>query len=84
MIGFVLIIRAIFSLAKKISILMRKRKDLTKLYGEESWAFITGSSDGIGKGLAFGLAKEGFNIILSARTVSKMEKIKEEIIAKYP
>jgi 17beta-estradiol 17-dehydrogenase / very-long-chain 3-oxoacyl-CoA reductase len=56
---------------------MRKRKNLKKLYGNKTWAFVTGSSEGIGKAIALSLAKEGFNIILSARTEKKLELARE-------
>lgn len=64
--------------------LIRKRKNLKKRYGDKSWVFITGSSDGIGKALAFSFAKEGFNIVLSARTLEKLEKVSEELKSTYP
>ena len=41
-------------------------------------------SQGIGKAFAIEFAKEGFNVILCARTVSKLEKAKEEIFQQYP
>jgi len=48
-----------------------------KVYGAKSgaWAIVTGSSDGIGKGFAEELAREGFNIILVSRTESKLKEI---------
>jgi uncharacterized membrane protein HdeD (DUF308 family) len=60
LIGVLIIIKKIFSILK----LLRKRKNLKKRYGENSWVFITGSSDGIkyfiigiGKALALSFAK---------------------------
>ena len=38
--------------------------------------FITGASSGIGQGCARKFAKEGWNLILNARTVSKLEELK--------
>jgi NAD(P)-dependent dehydrogenase (short-subunit alcohol dehydrogenase family) len=47
-------------------------------------AFITGAGDGIGKGIAFELAKEGYNIMIhSATNIKKAEKTCEEIRKKY-
>jgi len=42
-------------------------------------AVITGSSGGIGRGLAIALAKEGADIALASRNVPKMEAVKKEI-----
>lgn len=58
---------------------IRKPHDLLKRYGENSWALITGATDGIGKGMAIDLAKKGFNIILVSRTQEKLDKVSEEI-----
>lgn len=46
-------------------------------------AFITGASSGIGRACAFGLAKEGANLIISARRTNIIEKLEEEIKTKY-
>ena len=44
---------------------------------------ITGASSGIGKACAYAFAKEGANIIIGARRVERLEKIKKEIEDKY-
>jgi len=44
---------------------------------------ITGSSDGIGKQFAIQLASHGFNVILIARTESKLKSVAEYIENKY-
>jgi len=46
-------------------------------------AFITGASSGIGKACAFALAEQGANLIISARRSNIIEKLEEEIKAKY-
>ena len=73
------VIGAILVLKKIISILisvyktcLRPRKNFSKRYGAGSWALVTGSSEGIGKAIATELARQGFNIVLSARTQSKL------------
>ena len=48
-----------------------------------SWAVITGSTDGIGKAYAEGLAKRGFNIVLVSRTKEKLDKVSVEIKERY-
>ena len=56
--------------------------DLTKLpYGK--WAVITGATEGIGKAYAKAFAKRGMNLLIIARTVSKLEKLADEIRRDY-
>jgi short-subunit dehydrogenase len=40
--------------------------------------------EGIGRAMALELAKEGFNVIISARTLSKLQDVEKEIKDKYP
>eukprot|EP01090_Pellita_catalonica_P018606 TRINITY_DN6064_c0_g3_i1.p1 TRINITY_DN6064_c0_g3~~TRINITY_DN6064_c0_g3_i1.p1 ORF type:complete len:309 (-),score=38.72 TRINITY_DN6064_c0_g3_i1:487-1413(-) len=49
----------------------------------DSWAVITGGSDGIGKVFAEQLAKAGFNILLLSRTESKLKDVKTELEQVY-
>ena len=51
----------------------------TARYGEDSWAVVTGSTDGIGKAAAKHLAKLGFNIVLISRTQAKLEAVAKEL-----
>ena len=43
-----------------------------KRYGKDSWAIVTGGTDGIGKGFAFELSKRGFNVLIIARNPEKL------------
>jgi NADP-dependent 3-hydroxy acid dehydrogenase YdfG len=45
-------------------------------------AIITGASSGIGKATAYALVKEGFAVILSARSIDKLNEIKSELLSK--
>ncbi|KAI1747988.1 hypothetical protein F4782DRAFT_543098 [Xylaria castorea] len=56
----------------------------TNASGERAWALVTGSSNGIGKCLAFELAGHGFNIIIHGRNADKLEIVRDEIQAAYP
>ena len=51
----------------------------TERYGEDSWAVITGSTDGIGKASAIHLARLGFNIVLISRSIDKLQTVAKEI-----
>jgi len=51
----------------------------TERYGEDSWAVVTGSTDGIGKECAKYLAHQGFNIVLVSRTLEKLNATAKEL-----
>ncbi len=55
---------------------LSKRKDLKKA-GE--WAIVTGATDGIGKGFARALAKDGLNILLISRNEERLKETAKEI-----
>ncbi|KAI0471358.1 hypothetical protein F4859DRAFT_505188 [Xylaria cf. heliscus] len=60
------------------------RYQYTDASGQHPWALITGSSNGIGKCLAFELAGYGFNIVLHGRNPSKLATVQDELRAIYP
>lgn len=60
---------------------IRGGKNLKKCYGE--WAVVTGATDGIGKAMAFEMAKKGLNILLISRTQSKLDDCQAELKKKY-
>ncbi|EEF47583.1 steroid dehydrogenase, putative [Ricinus communis] len=79
--GFVILIKQMFIFLKGVRVMfLRPPKNLKKQYG--SWAIITGSTDGIGKALAFELASEGLNLVLVGRNPSKLEATSNEIQAR--
>jgi 17beta-estradiol 17-dehydrogenase / very-long-chain 3-oxoacyl-CoA reductase len=64
--------------------MLKTNPNLVKRYGAKSYVVITGSTDGIGKALAFEFAKLGFNIVSISRSLEKLTKTAEEITEKYP
>lgn len=54
---------------------------LARRYGAGSWALITGASDGLGKAFAQQLAGHGFNLVLVARTPSKLDRLQADLQA---
>jgi NAD(P)-dependent dehydrogenase (short-subunit alcohol dehydrogenase family) len=52
--------------------------------GEKSWALVTGSSDGIGKGIAHELCSHGFNVVLHGRNAEKLSRVQSSLLAEYP
>jgi len=53
-------------------------------HGEESWALVTGASDGIGKSVCQAFAQKGFNVILHGRNQEKLNVVKDELQAACP
>ena len=47
------------------------------------WALITGASDGIGKALATGIAAQGINVVLAARSQDKLHILAAELAAAH-
>ena len=59
---------------------LRKRKDFYGLYNQgDSWAVVTGGSDGIGEEFCYELARLGFNICIIARNEDKIKQKLEEV-----
>ena len=51
---------------------------------DDTWAVITGGSDGIGLGFAQELAKSGFNICIISRNESKINEKLSELKLEFP
>jgi len=60
---------------------LRPGKNLKK-FGQ--WAVVTGATDGIGKAMAFEMAKKGLNVVLISRTQANLELCAKELKEKYP
>jgi short-subunit dehydrogenase len=62
--------------------LATKEKNRLKLkYGD--WAVVTGASSGIGLEISKLLASAGFNLVINARNLEKLDQIKSELESKY-
>lgn len=60
---------------------MNTRKDLIDRYGK--LALVTGASSGIGKAFSYRLASLGFNIIITARRIERLNQIKKDLETSY-
>jgi len=85
--GLIFLIRVGLCLFKfiKTYFLSKNGVYLPSKYGarNNSWAIVTGSSDGIGKGFAEELARDGFNLILVSRTESKLKDLSASIASQF-
>ena len=50
------------------------------LTGKDSWALVTGASDGIGFGFAQELSQRGFNVFLHGRDREKLIRRQQELL----
>lgn len=48
-----------------------------------SWALITGASDGIGRAIAVELARQGVNLVLVARTQSRLDRVEADLQTRF-
>ncbi|KAJ1557734.1 hypothetical protein HK096_005651 [Nowakowskiella sp. JEL0078] len=86
LIGALTLTRLLVSLTNQIyATFLRPSLRLTK-YGAKNntWAVVTGASDGIGLEFAKQLAHAGFHVVLIARTASKLETVASQISAENP
>jgi len=73
----------LYRLLKYIHINLR-RSSLLRYRQPNSWALVTGASDGIGLRFAEQLASHGFNVVLHGRNLDKLSKVVERLQATYP
>jgi len=57
----------------------REPLNLKNRYGENSYAVVTGSTDGLGKSYAKEFARRGLNVVLVARNEEKLALVKAEL-----
>lgn len=62
---------------------MSTKTRLHPLRWSKRWALITGATSGIGRALAEELARDGVNLVLTGRRVSRLETIALELSTKY-
>lgn len=60
----------------------RTECDLQRLYGDNTWALVTGCSSGQGKRFVYELAQRGFHIILVGRPT--IQKVASKVMTKHP
>lgn len=84
-VGWLVVIKAALYIGRLLYVVYgNKGYDLIDRYGKESWALITGSTDGIGLCFAHEIAKRGFNVIISGRSLEKVNERVKELETAYP
>ncbi|XP_043703499.1 very-long-chain 3-oxoacyl-CoA reductase 1-like [Telopea speciosissima] len=79
--GFLVVLKSAIASVRWVYIyFVRPAKDLKK-YG--SWALVTGPTDGIGKSLAFELARKHLNLVLVGRNPEKIKDVSDAIKSRY-
>ncbi|PIA52969.1 hypothetical protein AQUCO_01000673v1 [Aquilegia coerulea] len=81
LIGFISLSKTLVTFFRWVWVAFFRRSKNVKDYG--AWALITGSTDGIGKALAFELASKGLNLILVGRDIVKLERTSNAICEAY-
>ena len=71
--GMLKLLTLIMRLVQLLKRQSRSTAHLTERYGRESWAVITGGSDGIGLEMAKELSRRHFNIVIIARNPEKLK-----------
>mmetsp|Transcript_41009 Transcript_41009/g.36179 ORF Transcript_41009/g.36179 Transcript_41009/m.36179 type:complete len:308 (-) Transcript_41009:43-966(-) len=77
--GYAAILYLAYKVGTLVYQLMRPPKNLSS-FG--TWTVITGATDGIGKAMAFELAKKGQNLLIIGRNPEKLKKTVEEVKSK--
>ncbi|KAK9276425.1 hypothetical protein L1049_005958 [Liquidambar formosana] len=79
--GFISLCKTLAYIFKWVWVMFLRPSKNLKDYG--SWAVVTGSTDGIGKALAFELASKGLHLVLIGRNPSKLEVTSNEVRKRY-
>lgn len=62
---------------------LRPNTNLPARYGVGTWAIVTGATSGIGREYAMELAKQGFHVVLIARTKEHLQQLSQELEKMY-
>lgn len=75
--GFISLSKSLIHFVRWVWVMFLRPPKNLKHYG--SWAIVTGSTDGIGKALAFEMASKGLNVVLIGRSPEKLEATRKEM-----
>ena len=78
--GYLTVSAFVWKIVRLIYHLLRPPKNLSN-YGD--WSIVTGATDGIGKAIAFELARKNQNLLLIGRNLSKLESVRTQILDQH-
>src|SRR3990167_6888530 len=79
--GLLMLYKCVVSLWRFLfSVYLVKELDLPQRYGKGSWAVVTGCTEGIGLEFCSSLARRGFNLVMVARNLDKIEARARHIV----
>ena len=84
-IGWLVIVKLIFRFISALfEAFFFRNNSYSKIYGQNSWAVVTGASQGIGWEFCRQLARRGINCVLISRTASTLQKRCDELMKEFP
>jgi len=84
-VGIFALFRVIYGVMRFIQVHILMSSDMSRFGASKGgYAVLTGASEGIGRALSLELASRGFNLVVVARTKSRLEALKKDIRATYP
>lgn len=86
LLGLYVLIPPIYNLLKivKMTLFLSKLNLKQRYYDKETYALVTGCTEGIGKAMIYELAKEGFNIVLLSRNPKKLGAVNHDLTERFP
>jgi len=83
LVGYVAIIRMAvgFALWLRLTFFTTNNLNRYRIPSADTWALVTGSTDGIGKGFAKELLRRGLNVVLLSRNEKKLKETQTELLA---
>jgi len=84
LLGLFALLKAVKKIYYMVWELCHKGHDWIERYGENSWAVVTGATDGIGWEFCREVARRGLNVVLISRTKSKLENRCKELTDEFP
>jgi short-subunit dehydrogenase len=85
LLGAVSLAKLLWTSARLLKWYAKTPTNLAERYGagDGCWAVVTGASSGIGEAYAHALAKDGFNVIVSARREDRLQQLVQELKRLY-